>query len=397
MLIMAFVVATSSVAVADEEFAHWTHVGDRPVCDSVENAVNALSLPQVVKPELVRRIKATTIEREVLLSAIRDSNAPDDEKRLMAGVVDQTCFKFFGLEYFRGSRKLHPEVMKILEPKVNKALYGLGHLRKGDTYDHILFGSPARLSTKKVLYTDETPGAEGPCPVYIYKVSTEGVEAFASMCVDCDNLGHGWKRGKIEVEGTTSPVTLKSPRDSYTTRIMVWEIIEKANPGELTSFEKEILGKQSRDLGRTVDTEIAKDEKLRRIRPLRGSAGVFDIELHDLNWPAAAGSKVGFNNGFSYNPGKVFPANFGPGNNVVEVPVVDGEGQLTLERKITLEESYQIIRAPADLEVVHPKDKTLNTCVSKTSAKCAGTEMGKWHKEVQKFDWVRYHFFVRKK
>ncbi|MDP3938815.1 MAG: hypothetical protein Q8R92_11880 [Deltaproteobacteria bacterium] len=196
ILITAVILATASTAIAREGYKDWSRVGENPVCDSVERSVDLMQVPAALKPEFVKKIKASTIERQVVLTTIDSTSASPDDKALAKGIVSQTCFKFFALEYFRDSRKLHPEIMRLLEAKVDKSLYTLAWLKKGDTFDRMTFGSPARVTSTPVIYT----GPDDACPIHIYTVKVGNVEGRVVLCTDCDNLGHGWKRGPLSVE-----------------------------------------------------------------------------------------------------------------------------------------------------------------------------------------------------
>lgn len=187
----------------------------------------------------------------------------------------------------------------------------------------------------------------------------------------------------VAADAPVTSIVAKPPRDSFTHRVLVWEVVEP-------KFIELIHGKQSRDIGAIVDEGL----KNGQIRPFSGPAGTFEAEFYDLNWAEVIGSKVGINNKYNFQPGMVFPTSFGPGKNAIDIPVIDGEGQITFERKITNEGSHLILRAPPGLAVVHPESRTLYTCVAKTAGKCAGTDHGKWHRQVQSLDWLRSHFFV---
>ena len=180
---------------------------------------------------------------------------------------------------------------------------------------------------------------------------------------------------KVEVPAPspTTPVVFKAPEEKFTNRIMVWEIL--GTQAEKEAFLKnELKGKQSRALGNVIE-EGLETGRLALCQPRPGEKNpVFQVEFHDFYWGIAKGSKLGINNKYQFGPGQlVIPKNFGTNNNTLEVEVVDGESQVTLEKKIFLPGTSVTIRAPDGLHVVHPANKTLHTCIEhRTKTKCGG-------------------------
>ena len=126
--------------------------------------------------------------------------------------------------------------------------------------------------------------------------------------------------------------------------------------------------------------------------PYKGQAK-FEVEFHGLDWKVSPGSKLGINNRFQFQE-LVLPVDFGPNKNMLEVDVSNGEGQITIEKKIVAPETSLTIRAPAVLTLIYPIGHLLYTCHERTKGKCGGDEMGKYHKDVQAYDWTRFNFIV---
>lgn len=168
-------------------------------------------------------------------------------------------------------------------------------------------------------------------------------------------------------------------REGYTDRVMVWRVLDRTLLIEL---------EQSRDMGRLVSAALA----ARRSEPYPDRVEV-DVEYHDLVWSAAPGSKLGVNNKYEFAPNTFFPLNFGPGRNALPLVFEGGEGQVTVERKLSREESYVkiTVRKPV---IIHPSDLTLWTCAPRSLGDCGGGASGEWHHAVRSRNWTRYHFFT---
>ncbi|MBI4085554.1 MAG: hypothetical protein HY432_03585 [Candidatus Liptonbacteria bacterium] len=379
--VIALVVFLASFAfpafAQEQQCLKWTHPGGDVNQRTLEETVADLGLPtKEDEAKVYDVLRRSVVQTSDILAEIAKLGNKTERERLTK-LVRATKKQFFAKE---AVEKLLPAELAqtvIVNANLDTSLYESEVASAGYAVDSMVFGRD-----KKATCVVFQPAPGQPQQVLIHNFTVElsdGNEWTIAHSTICSNAG---KKKKSKRVAKTAPIKTKPPRDSFTHRVVVWKILDPA-------FKAEISGKQSRNIGALVNEAL----EAGRIQPLKDSAGIFEFELHDLNWAQAVGSKVGVNNNYNFTPGAVLPTNFAE-NNSVEVPVVDGEGQLTFERKITNEASYLIIRAPSSLKPVYPKGGALYTCVAKTGEKCGGADYGKWHREVQALPWLRSNFFV---
>ena len=391
--IAIFLASVAIPVAAQEKCLKWTHPGGDANQRTLEETVRDLGLPtkddETKVFNLLRR--AVVLTSDVIAEINKLGN--NTERDRLTKLVQATKKQFFAKEAIE--KLLPAEIAQtvLVNANLDTSLYQTETVGAGYTTGSMVFGKDKRANC---VVLQPAPGQPQAIVMHHFTVAlSDGNEWVIDHSTICSNTGVKKKTPAASAPPVATAVVLKPPHESFTNRIIVWEIL--GTKAEKDDFLKtELKGEQSRDLRKTIEKGL-KDGRLIPYKVGPGEKNPkFDVEFHDVDWNAAHGSRLGINNKYQFGPGQlVIPTSFGPSDNTIAVEVINGEGQITIQKKIVPPTTSLIVRAPADISVVHPSGYVLYTCVEhRTREKCGGTEMNRYYRIVQEQDWTRFNFFV---
>ncbi|GEM_PF-2640373 len=355
---VAMLVNLTATMVSAAPIYRWSHVGQNPMCDSVEAAVNNMEVSAELKADLVALIKKGTIDRQELLGFIRDASVAEAEKNRMREAIAKTCFKFFAIEDFEGELRLTPEVLARVRDRVTKT-YEEVTLRPGDQFAGMAFGSPVRVVLNVAW---EPRRGEPPTPMaHLYTATRGNVTAKVVLPLGCKNLAYGWKI----FEGPPLSVAMPPLPDKVRTwQVNLFSMRNSTKEGReiLKQLRDKVRGKQSIDLDEAITEAIAK--KLIAFYEPCVSVGFewFDLEPGEIQkdtvWISEGKSKV---KAIVQPVTPEFALDACGGSGAFKARIKPKWARLTMSYAVTL---------PASLPLAYPKSHELVSCGPATRERC---------------------------
>lgn len=348
--------------VADaEQVYRWRHIGERPMCDSIENATRKLQeaakgTPDAFSDEerelLQRELARSTISRAALQRLVNEATLPQERFEAQRK-LDATCFQFFFWEYL-DFEKFPPEILERAARAADRTAYRRTFLKKGSVCRGMAFSTPVVVQ-KNVLWDPAPSEREGEPLVAIFTFRTPAGDKDREFMIPprCDNLCYQWEEIPLKaVAVAPKPKTLEEEiregMRKFTPLPRGWVNFWVA--AHLPSPETEVLdaatGLQSRDA-----KHLEPHRKKGSHRTLYAGRGQFTFKLRGIT---GDGRQILVNNEM-----KPFPRDV----QVTLSEVAPGLGRIAMPREWVKADAGLGVVKPEKFPPLHyPRSGELNTC-----------------------------------